>query len=67
MRYDFRCGYRGVSETNIGAEMTLDHFHPRVLGGENRLDNLIYCCHACNEFKGDYWQTEAELERDSHT
>ncbi|MBC7798099.1 MAG: HNH endonuclease, partial [Pyrinomonadaceae bacterium] len=36
--------------------MTVDHFLPRSLGGDDSLDNLIYCCHACNEFKGDYWQ-----------
>jgi hypothetical protein len=60
-RYNFRCGYCGVSETNIGAEMTIDHFLPRIYGGEDDLDNLVYCCHACNEFKGDYWQTEPDL------
>jgi hypothetical protein len=60
-RYDFCCGYGGVSETNMGAEMTLDHFQPRIHGGEDGRDNLVYCCHACNEFKGDYWQTEPDL------
>jgi 5-methylcytosine-specific restriction endonuclease McrA len=54
-RYRFQCGYCGVSEINIGAEMTIDHFVPRVRGGEDTPDNLVYCCHACNEFKGDYW------------
>ncbi len=24
-------------------------------------DNIVYACHACNEFKGDYW---GELEAD---
>jgi hypothetical protein len=61
VRHDFRCGYCGVSETNIGAEMTVDHFVPRIHGGEDSLDNLVYCCHACNEFKGDYWSTELEF------
>src|SRR5688572_8987337 len=60
LRYDFRCGYCGVRETNMGAKLTIDHFLPRVHGGEDSLDNLVYCCHACNEFKGDYWQTEPE-------
>ena len=60
-RFNFRCGYCGVSETNIGAEMTVDHFVSRVQGGEDTLDNLVYCCHACNEFKGDYWQTELDI------
>ena len=61
IRYAFRCGYCGVSETNIGAEMTVDHFQPRVHDGNDSLENLVYCCHACNEFKGDYWKTEPGL------
>ncbi len=61
IRYEFLCGYCGVSETNIGAEMTVDHFLPRIHGGEDTEDNLVYCCHACNEFKGDYWQPEPTL------
>jgi hypothetical protein len=60
-RYDFRYGYCGVSETNIGAEMTVDHFLPRIQGGDDSLDNLGYCCHACNQFKGDYWRTEPDM------
>lgn len=60
-RYNFRCGYCGVSETNMGAEMTVDHFQPRIHGGADELDNLVYSCHACNEFKSDYWQTEPDL------
>ena len=39
--------------------MTLDHFRPRAHGGADTLDNLVYCCHACNEFKGDYRETES--------
>lgn len=61
LRFNFRCGYCGVSETNIGAEMTTDHFLPMVRGGEDARDNLVYCCHACNEFKGDYWQVVPDL------
>lgn len=59
--YGFRCGYCGVSETDTGAKLTIDHFQPRTLGGEDDLDNLVYCCHARNEFKGDYWHTEQKL------
>ena len=54
--YQFRCGYCGISEVDAGAELTHDHFQPRSKGGNEGLDNLVYCCHACNEFKGDYWQ-----------
>jgi hypothetical protein len=61
VRYNLRCGYCRVSETHIGAKMTVDHFLPRIHGGDDSLDNLVYCCHACNEFKGDYWQTDPDL------
>jgi hypothetical protein len=54
-RYGGYCGYCGVHEDEVGAQMTIDHFIPRSRGGGNGEENLVYCCHACNEFKGDYW------------
>ncbi|HLJ57701.1 MAG TPA: HNH endonuclease [Chthonomonadaceae bacterium] len=56
--YDYRCGYCGVRESDAGARLTVDHFRPRSDGGEDDIDNLVYCCHGCNEFKGDYWHTD---------
>jgi hypothetical protein len=41
--------------------MTVDHFRPRSHGGDDTPDNLVYCCHACNEYKEDYWTVELEL------
>lgn len=35
--------------------MTLDHFHPWTKGGSDAPNNLIYCCHRCNEYESDYW------------
>jgi 5-methylcytosine-specific restriction endonuclease McrA len=58
-RYQFRCGYCGVQESEVGAELTADHFQPRSKGGPDEADNLVYCCHACNEFKGEYWQPDS--------
>lgn len=58
--YDFRCGYCGISETDAGSLLTLDHFQPASKGGSDTLDNLVYCCHACNEFKNDYWNPESD-------
>jgi hypothetical protein len=55
-RYAFRCGYCGIREVDVGAELTVDHFQPRSQGGSDALENLVYCCPACNEFKGDQWQ-----------
>lgn len=59
-RYDFRCGYCEVRETDSGSPLTLDHFHPRSKGGGDTLENLVYSCHACNTFKSDYWQPGSE-------
>lgn len=57
--YNFRCGYCWVSEVESGAALTVDHFQPRSHGGTDHLENLVCCCHACNEFKGDYYQPDA--------
>lgn len=56
--YNFRCGYCGVSEVDSGAELTVGHFQPCSQGGTDAVGNL-YCCHACNEYKGNYYQPEA--------
>lgn len=58
--YMFRCGYCGVSETDTGAHLTVDHFQPVAKGGTDGLPNLVYCCHTCNEFKGDWWNPDNE-------
>jgi FtsZ-binding cell division protein ZapB len=52
--YGGRCGYCGVSETAVGCELEIDHFHPVVAGGSDDDKNLVYACTACNRFKGDY-------------
>lgn len=49
-----RCGYCGVSETSVGGELEVDHFHPHAAGGSDDIENLVYACTACNRFKGDY-------------
>lgn len=51
-RYHYRCGYCGVSETDIGGELTVDHFLPPKSGGDESDDNLVYCCVRCNQYKG---------------
>jgi len=38
-----------------GGLLTIDHFHPISKGGDDDLDNLVYCCVRCNQYKRDYW------------
>lgn len=63
--YAFRCGYCGVTEAQCGAELTYDHFRPQSQQGTDAAANLVYACHACNEFKGEYW-SEDEATRLLH-
>lgn len=54
-RANFACEFCGVSETDAGGQLTVDHFCPQSRGGDDGLDNLIYCCVRCNQYKSDYW------------
>ena len=52
-RDDFRCCYCGKGAT------TIDHVQPRSRGGADSWENLVACCLACNNMKGD--RTPAEM------
>lgn len=43
------------------SELTLDHVVPRSRGGRTEWDNLVACCHPCNNLKGDRLPEEAGL------
>ena len=59
--FAFRCGYCNISESQCGAELTYDHFRPRSKAGTDDFANLVYACHACNEFKSEYWSEDESL------
>lgn len=59
-RANYACEYCGVTETDAAGQLTIDHFHPQARGGTDAPDNLIYCCHRCNEYKADYWPQEPD-------
>jgi len=40
--------------------LTIDHFQPHTKGGTDAPENLLYCCHRCNQYKADYWPTQPE-------
>ena len=43
------------------AELTLDHVMPRSRGGESNWENLVACCHRCNNRKGDRMPEEVGM------
>ena len=44
-----------------GGDLTLDHVTPRSRGGETIWENLVACCHPCNNRKGNRTPEEANL------
>ena len=59
-RSGFRCEFCGISETDSGGELTIDHFRPKSKGGDDSSENLIYSCIRCNQYKLDYWPETSE-------
>ncbi len=59
-RAQFACEFCGVTETDTGGELTIDHFQPHTKGGTDAPENLLYCCQRCNQYKADYWPTPPE-------
>lgn len=57
-RAHFACEYCGVTETDTGGELTIDHYQPQARGGTDDPGNLLYCCVRCNQYKADYWPLE---------
>jgi hypothetical protein len=49
------CEFCGITEIDAGGMLTIDHFQPHTKAGSDTLENLIYACVACNQYKQDYW------------
>lgn len=60
-RFEYSCGYCGVSEIDSGGELTIDHFVPVSAGGSDNEENLVYACFRCNVYKTDFSPTEAHI------
>ena len=56
-RYNYACGYCGVTEVMAGGELTIDHFKPLSAGGGEDTDNLVYACIKCNQYKHSFSPT----------
>ena len=60
VRYGLCCGYCGLSETDAGGELTVDHYDPVSAGGDDSDENLVYACFRCNLHKGAFTPSEAQ-------
>ena len=60
MRDRFACQY--CQKGGNSAQMTLDHVQPRSRGGESSWENLVACCHTCNNRKGSRTPEEAGMK-----
>ncbi len=59
IRDRYTCQFCG--RTLAASELTLDHVVPRSRGGRTDWDNLVACCHRCNNLKGDRLPEEAGI------
>lgn len=60
-RAQFACEYCGVTEHNVGSELTIDHYYPESLwAGAMTLRTCATACHRCNLNKLDYWPHEPD-------
>ena len=48
------CGKDGLANLDNWHDCGVDHFIPRNYGGSDEPDNLITCCHYCNQIKGKH-------------
>lgn len=56
-RDNYTCQYCGCRDRDL----TIDHVHPRWMGGGNTWDNLVACCRKCNLRKGDKTLEKANM------
>ncbi len=60
MRDRYTCQY--CLRTLPSSELTLDHVIPRSRSGETTWENLVACCHDCNNLKGNRTPEEAGMK-----
>jgi len=60
MRDRYTCQY--CLKTSPSGELTLDHVIPRSRHGETTWENLVACCHYCNNRKGNRTPEEAGMK-----
>lgn len=54
-----KCQYCGLKFEK--KELTFDHVVPKSRGGVTNWENIVTCCHSCNNKKADRTPTEAKM------
>jgi len=60
IRDHYTCQF--CAEALTSSELTLDHVLPRSQGGKSSWENLVACCYACNNRKGDRTPEQARMK-----
>ena len=60
LRDKFTCQY--CLHKFSSSDLTLDHVIPRSRAGASTWENLVACCHPCNNFKGNRTPVEAGMK-----
>jgi 5-methylcytosine-specific restriction endonuclease McrA len=60
MRDRYTCQY--CLKSTPSGDLTLDHVVPRSRAGETTWENLVACCHQCNNRKGNRTPEEAGMK-----
>ncbi len=60
MRDRYTCQY--CHKIMPSSDLTLDHVIPRSRAGESAWENLVACCHSCNNKKGNRTPEEAGMK-----
>lgn len=60
MRDKYTCQY--CAKVLNSGDLTLDHVIPRSRAGETTWENLVACCHRCNNRKGNRTPEEANMK-----
>tara|TARA_R110002126_G_scaffold136583_1_gene281137 strand:+ start:144 stop:659 length:516 start_codon:yes stop_codon:yes gene_type:complete len=61
IRDSFTCQYC-LMKSHSRYDLTLDHVFPKSRGGPKTWENIVSCCHACNENKGARTPQEANMK-----
>jgi len=61
IRDGYVCQYCGITQSDSGRKLTIDHVHPASKGGKSTFENTVAACFKCNNRKEDKSCQEANM------